>query len=295
MPVIRAVLFSSGFHILVLILLVWLAPMFDKKPPETIQVELYPEGRILEALTPPEEKRSIVRKTLVPDKIKAPEDETLARFLSEQKQRVKQEVQAANSGMSANRDNSPKQESKTPPTETSTAKLKAKSPVSMDKDGYKEVDISKDLKEMNRFSEGMSTVGESLPTDVKVGSFTALNTDRYLFYTFYARMEELVRYRWETRVQNAIDTLDPRSVPSGTSSWETQVEFLLDKNGYLQKAKIMKLSGIPSFDLTGVAAFRDARVFPNPPPEMVQEDGFIHIRFAFTITYNPSWVVRRDQ
>ncbi len=183
------------------------------------------------------------------------------------------------------------QNQKHSPSEKSTAKRGEEK----DKDGYRTVDISKELQEMNRFNEGMSTIGESMPRDVKVGSFTALNTDRYLFYTFYARMEELIRFRWETRVQQAINNFDNNTLSlAGNRNWVTHVEFLLDKNGFLRSALVMKESGIKSFDAAAVNAFKDARVFPNPPQEMVQDDGFIHIKFSFTVNYNPPVLVNRN-
>ncbi|WP_374077933.1 energy transducer TonB [Bdellovibrio bacteriovorus] len=262
----------------------------EKKAPETLEISLYPEGQILEALTP--KKQTIVRQALVPEKMKAPEDETLARFLSEQKQRVREETRAANTGMTANRSNKGLSQNNTPPTPKPSG---AKTSDETDKDGYKNVDITKELQEMNRFDEGMSTIGESMPRDVRVGSFTALNTDRYLFYTFYARMEELIRYRWESRVQAVINNFDrPTLAQAGNRNWVTHIEFLLDKEGFLQKALIMKESGIMAFDAAAVNAFRDAKVFPNPPKEMVQEDGYIHIKFSFTVNYNPPTLVNRN-
>ncbi|MBV2170022.1 MAG: energy transducer TonB [Bdellovibrio sp.] len=292
MPVIRAVLFSSFFHILLIGAVLWLAPRFTVTPPETIEVALFPEGQILEALTPKTEKKQVVRQTLAPEKLKAPDDETLARFLSEQKQRVREETQAAQSGMTENRSNQgTAQNKKNAPSEKTTTSRGE----DQDKDGYRTVDISKELQEMNRFNDGMSTIGESMPRDVKVGSFTALNTDRYLFYTFYARMEELIRFRWETRVQQAINNFDHNTLTSvGNRNWVTHVEFLLDKNGFLRSALVMKESGIKSFDAAAINAFKDARVFPNPPQEMVQDDGFIHIKFSFTVNYNPPVLVNRN-
>lgn len=268
----------------------WLAPLFESKPPEVIEVTLDPEGMILDALTP--NKKSIVRQALVPEKIKASEDEDLARFLSEQKQRVREETRAAQSGMTSNRSGQGPAQPKAPFSSPSAAKKESSV---LDKEGYKPMDISKELQEMNRFTDGASTVGESLPTDIKVGSFTALNTDRYLFYTFYARMEELIRYRWESRVQNALNSFDRATLMQlGNRHWVTHVEFLLDKKGFLQKALIMKESGVPPFDLAAVNAFKDAKVFPNPPQEMVQEDGYIHIKFSFTVNYNPPTLVNRN-
>jgi TonB family protein len=143
-------------------------------------------------------------------------------------------------------------------------------------------------------NQGFSTVGESLPTDVKVGSFTALNTDRYLYYTFYARIEELVRYRWESRVMDTINGFDRGTMMSaGNRNWITHVEFLLDRTGLLKSAVILKESGIQRFDLAAVNAFKEARIFPNPPQEMVKDDGMIHLRFTFNVNYRPATLSNR--
>lgn len=294
MPVIRAVLISVLVHFLLMGTVIWIAPKFQLPEPETIEVELTPEAQIMQALKPKEQQ--VVRQAIVPEKMKLPEDDTLAKFLSEQKQRVKEETRAAQSGMTTNRSNQAAVSEPKKPTPTQAQRARnSESHPSMDKDGFKEVDISKDLQEMNRFNEGMSTIGETMPNEMKVGSFTALNTDRYLFYTFYARMEELVRYRWESRVQQAIDRFDRLTlVNAGNRNWVTHIEFLLDKNGYLRQSLIMKSSGIPAFDAAAVNAFRDAKVFPNPPPEMVQEDGYIHIKFSFTVNYAPPVLVNRN-
>lgn len=269
-------------------MLVWLAPRVSKGPSETIEVSLFPEGQILEALTP--KKKQVVRQTLVPEKLKAPDDETLAHFLSQNKQRVLEETQAAKSGMTANRSNLGL---------SSKEKLKQASGMNkertVEKDGYRTVDISKELQEMNEFDGGASTIGESMPRNMKIGSFTALNTDRYLFYTFYARMEELIRFRWESKVQQAIKRFDGKTLMQASDrNWVTHVEFLLDKEGFLRQALVMKESGIPIFDAAAINAFKEAKVFPNPPPEMVQDDGFIHIKFSFTVNYLPPTLVNSN-
>lgn len=291
--VIEAILASFLFHFLLLLAMVFLAPRFASKPPEVIEIAL---TSAKPAQQNNKKEKQVVRQALVPDKMKAPEDETLARFLSQQKQRVKQESQAAETGMTENRSNSAAQKSvqqKAP--QHAQPKQLAQPQQPPEKDGYRNVDISKELNEMNHLNDGRSMVGEALPTDVKVGSFTALNTDRYLFYTFYSRIEELVRFRWETRVQQAIDRFDQAtSINAGDRNWNTQVEFLLDRKGFLQKALIMKESGIKSFDAAAVNAFKEARVFPNPPQEMVQDDGYIHLQFTFTVNYRPPVLVNRN-
>lgn len=165
---------------------------------------------------------------------------------------------------------------------------------SKDKDGFRTVDISKDLAEMNRLEKGYSTVGESLPTDVKVGSFTSLNSDRYVFYTFYARIEEQIRFRWTAHAKEAINQFDlAAAVNFGNQDWVTHIEILLDPSGTVQKAILMKSSGLTVFDNACIRAFQEARVFPNPPKEMIQEDGYIHLKYSFLVNYSPPTLVNR--
>jgi hypothetical protein len=196
---ITAIAVSALIHLLGIIGVVYLAPLFETKPPETIEITL-DQQNLPKTTKSKEAEKQIVRQALVPDQIKAPDDETLAKYLSEKKQRVKQEMQAAHNGMTENRSNTSTLPQKQKPIPQAQQKSKATG-TEKDKDGFR--DLSKELAEMNQLSQGQSAVGEALPTTVKVGSFTALNTDRYLFYTFYARIEELIRYRWESRVQRA--------------------------------------------------------------------------------------------
>lgn len=288
MPVIRAILFSFSFHILLILAVVFLAPLLAMPPAEQpIEVS------IISPATPTTRVReqTVVRQALVPDRMKVPEDETLARFLSEQKQRVKQEMQAENNGMTENRSN----RSTSDQGKKSQQKKLTREEETPDKDGFRNVDISRELQEMNRLNDGVSTVGQALPNDVRIGSFTALNTDRYLFYTFYARIEESIRFRWESRVEQAIRNLGPAAMVNlGNKDWTTNVEFLLDSDGNVKKALIMKESGVTSFDASAVRAFQEAAVFPNPPQEMIQEDGFIHLKFSFTVNFRPPTLVNSN-
>ena len=80
--------------------------------------------------------------------------------------------------------------------------------------------------------KGQSTLGEALPDDVKFGDFTALNTDRHLYYSFYARMEEKIRFRWVTYARAAIFSVPPATLrQSGKENYVTQLEILLDPKG----------------------------------------------------------------
>lgn len=281
MPLIKAVISSLIFHLALSGLMFFTAARLDQKPPQTVEITLYPEGEILRALTPKKKEGQAVRKVLLPEKLKRVEDETLARFLSEKKQRVIEETKAAKSGITVNRNNQGES------LQSNRLEQKNSDRIAQSKteDGYRSMDITKNSQEMNEFNGGISTIGDSLPKDVKIGSMTALNTDRYLFYTFYERMNDLTYHRWESKVSKFFSQVDHEFLMQIKNiTWVSHIEFLLDKNGFVQKALIMKPSGIPGLDTAATNAFIETKVFPNPPAEMVQEDGYIHIRYSFEVS-----------
>ena len=229
---------------------------------------------------PKKQEQLFVRQTETEDNF-IQDSKEKARFKSEKEQRVLLETRAKNVGLTKNRTAAPK--FLNPPKEKISEK-------GTDYSEYKPLDIKKELKEI-----GPSTVGESLPQDVSVGSFTALNTDRFSYYTFYARIEDLIRFRWETKIKESLDSFNHSFLVGVVlkKNWITQVEFLLTANGEIHQAKIIKASGVAQFDQAPIWAFRDARLFPNPPADMVESDGFIHLNYSFNVQLNPNgWAER---
>lgn len=307
MPVIRAIFLSLIVHVILMIVLALTASDPNLRRDVT-------EIDIVSPPPPPQQsqkkQQQIVRDAFVPDKLKAQEDESLARFLSAQRQRVKKETQSANSGITQNREGKSrdvKEDQKATDAKTNQdqqqqqqqqkqAQNKKPGQRDLDKEGFKTWDPGGDMRAMNRASStagsrasAASTTGESLPTDVSVGSFTALNTDRFTYYTFYARVEELVRYRWESRIEAALAGLDRNTmIAMGNRPWVSGVEFLLTPDGHLKSALVMKESGVKKFDLAAINAFKEAAFFPNPPKELVEDDGMVHLKYSFTVHYNPS-------
>ena len=156
--------------------------------------------------------------------------------------------------------------------------------------GYRKIP---DIAASPRMESGASTIGEAMPKEVSVGSFTALNTDRYLYYSFFSRIEELIRFRWETAVQNTIEYTPPARLgqnPRGI--WVTQIQVIIAPSGEIKDIKIMKESGLKGFDQSAVQSFIQARLLPNPPKEMVEEDGLIRLDYSFQVRYSPRAFVR---
>lgn len=140
------------------------------------------------------------------------------------------------------------------------------------------------FKNMAPLEPGLSTFGEVVPDNIKFGDFTALNTDRHLFYSFYSRMEEKIRGRWVAYARAAVYN-SPAEFhrPRGKSVWTTKLEVVLDSEGRFEKAILLETSGSRALDSAPVQAFKEAYQFPNPPKEMIGEDGKIHISYAFSV------------
>lgn len=282
--VIKGLLASLGLHLLLVQIANWV-PQFHKSPPSTSQVEI-------EILSPPENRKiqQVVRESLVPEKMKVEQSDDPLVFLSNQRQRVKTQTQAAQTGMTANRGAESANE------HSRNQKIKNLFQVSKNSGTPVKVDPKEEASSnpLMNMPRGVSTTGESLPTEVQVGSFTALNTDRYLYYSFFARIEEMIRYPWENSVRWVIDNTPRAAFQSNISSqWITHIDVQLKPNGEFLKAVLLKESGIRGFDRAAVQAFAQAKLFPNPPQEMIEEDGLIHLRYRFNVRVDPRILVRQ--
>jgi len=277
-----SVFLSLFIHFILTMLMVY-APNPASIQTETVQIELLNTDQ----LSQNETSKQIVREAIVPEKEKVAESEDPLRFWSNQTQRVRKQTRAANLGMTKNRDN--QLETKPQPN----LQEQARQDLERELAGGELMQTAGSNPSRPNLSSGVSTIGESMPQEMEVGSFTALNTDRYLFYSFYARVEDLIRYRWESMVQNALDTTPREKLQaSARGRWTTQIEVLLTPQGNVQKILLMKEAGVKGFDLAATQAFAQARYFPNPPREMVEDDGLIHLKYSFTVYFDPRLLAR---
>lgn len=267
------------------------------------------------------EERQFVRSVQVPSEV-VTEEKRKARFSSEDERYVLQEQRARESDLSTNRTSeasaapekareaqntknarlNPVSKNKldfNPPSALARAQQDLKSSlgkgemhgdldVGMREGGDEREPSSEDGRPLVRsfggVEKGVSTFGESTPDDVRFGDFTALNTDRNLYYTFYARMEEKIRNRWIGYARAAVyDSPVNLRMQTGKETWITKLEIILDSEGRFVKAIMHESSGVRSLDAAPVQAFRDAYQFPNPPTDLIKDDGKIHIYYAFNV------------
>jgi len=185
------------------------------------------------------------------------------RFLSERNQSVTKEMQTKNSGLTRNAVNTSE---KKPPIKLAdlTQTLVQKSPPPSEETSPSD--------ETSKSSESLEKVQE--------GPMTSLNTERFVYYTFFSRIEERVRPIWERNLGDTQRRFQPAEVRRMINhTFITGIEVLLDEKGNYLGTHLIESCGIQAIDQAAIAAFQEAHSFPNPPTALIKEDGKIHLLF----------------
>lgn len=287
MRFLQGLLLSLGIHGL----LVWGSQFLPA--PESFQTQNERIEFEVVDRTPSQIQGQVIRQPMVPDDSLTEQSEDPLRFLSERRQSVRKQMRAEQSGKTENRAPNPNRSARRPARQPSVQNrdLFQLPPRPLrDPDGI----AATQQRQQNSLPRldlptGFSTVGESLPRELEVGSFTSLNTDRYLFYSFFMRVEDLIRYNWESYVKDTINRTPRQAfLAQNRDTWVTNVEIQLRPDGQFHRAYLLKGSGISGFDWAAVDAFSRARFFPNPPQEMVESDGLIRLKYSFAVQYRPT-------
>lgn len=224
-------------------------------------------------------EKPFISHLVIPENILT-ESSAPADFSSKERQRVLIETRALKLGLNENR--------KASPRFLEPFQDEKKSVKNNRFENYQEgLPVFEARQELNNLNRGESTVSIPLPDSMAVGSFTALNTDRNLYYSFYSRIERQIYFRWANIVDRAYlsFTDDQRRRLHRTGFLKTNLVILLNPKGEFHRAEIHAASGVQKIDISPALAFQEARVFPNPPPEMVREDGFIHLNYQFIVDF----------
>ncbi len=203
------------------------------------------------------------------------ENKKIARFESEKTQRVQLETKAREFGLTKNKS------SASPNTISKADKSPASEP------GI-EPEFVRHVRATSTPSAS-SKVSIDLPNDIQQSDTTNLNTDANIYYSFYNRVEELYRVRWEERLNYYWSRLsdDFKKNRLAGKTWTTTFEVVLKGSGEYDSATILQSSGYPPFDEAAVFSFKDARYFPNVPKAKVEPDGFVRLRYRFSVHIGP--------
>jgi TonB family protein len=267
-----------------------LGKWYPEKPKEVVEFTLVNQK-------PPDPKKSdqgtVVRKLNLPDLLKAQATKNNYDLLADELQRVKEQIKALRAGVTENRGEKSNQ-----PTESGSGKTKSPNQsrlkVSDILDGYKINPLESMASNDVSFEEvGQSTLGVELPDGIKAGMFTALNTDRYLYSSYYNRVEELTLPEWSPMLDSIIQRPPNALVASIHRRFSGLVEIWSKPSGEIVAVKLLKSFGITEFDQSLLEAFRRVKVIPNPPKDKMGPDGIARVQMGGFITLDPKVLSRR--
>lgn len=238
------------------------------------RIEPATEVELVETNPPTEKTKPIIKQLDPIDPLE--KNDSRARFDSEKTQRVAQETQTRNTGLTRNASQrsiqNQAQTAEKPPQQSSDDELPE----------FTRMNYSNPNQDRSNQTAALSQV---LPNDIHFSNATNLNTDANTYYSFYSRVEELFYVRWGERLNYYWDRLnyDFKKNQLAGKVWSTTLEVLLDATGEYRSAQIFQSSGYKPFDEAAVFAFKDARFFPNPPKAKVEQDGFVRLRYRLSV------------
>jgi TonB family protein len=279
----KALVLSLVIHVLFAWVFQRVPSQFETPLPQPIEISI--------AESAPKKKQHFVTETQKPELNPIEKLRDQADYLSALTKRVKEQVVARRNGQTKNR-------SGHAPTEADEARAQGAPGTAADPNVGRELILpgpgpgAKSARGSSPFGRqvvvGESTAGEYIP-GVKEGAFTALNTDRFTYYTFFARINEQVRSRWVRNLRMVSQSLSIGEL-AGLASRErvSEIDIQLNSQGEFVRAVLLRSSGSEGLDAAAIEAFRDAAPFPNVPAEMVENDGLIHLGYAFIVKMQPS-------
>ena len=130
---------------------------------------------------------------------------------------------------------------------------------------------------------GESTTYDYLP-GIRPGDKTMLNTAEIVYYSFYRRVQDSVVYMWNRYVSEYVEKHPDVKKNLGKKDYITEVEAVLDRDGSFIKMVVLRSSGVSGIDEAPGKAFSYASPFHNPPEGMIEEDGYVRMKWRFIVS-----------
>lgn len=244
--------------------------------------------------------RNVVESEVAPTPLTKPK--TAAENLGERTQRVEHETVAPNFGSVTGSTGDGKTKSATKAGTKSEAKRESESLVKRLSRAASLVAVSepKRAKSRERRDESGGEGGEKarlargnldvLNKDIAIGSRTLLNTDEFVYASFFNRIKAEVAPRWEPYVQRAIQD-QKRRLSSGV--YETSAEFWLNSAGEVVRVEILRASGERYFDEAARESLRSLPPLKNPPEALREKGGLFRVELGFVVNLAPG-MLRTD-
>jgi TonB family protein len=241
----------------------------------------------------------VVKELLPPLDMLKPMDNTPASYEGYRDQRVKKEMVAKNQGPDKNRITKAQKSSGNNGDNGDSKELKLPNQGKELEKGEGGIAVQKasPSKRLGKLGQTLfmdqSTYSQYLP-DTEDGPVTALNTERFVFASFFNRLEDRFVPIWQRNFRDTISRMpaDEQRRIFSQPRWVTQVEILLNKEGYVQRVNILNGSGSTPLDNDAARAFQENQYYPNPPKQMVKQDGHIHLLYNIALYTTSEWARR---
>ena len=116
--------------------------------------------------------------------------------------------------------------------------------------------------------------------DVPRGDSTLLNAREFKYFAYYQLVRRQVNFYWN----QALENVGRIGQKLNRREYTTTLHIVLDVQGRLKSASIVRSSGVKPFDDATLQAFRIAAPFPPPPKGLVNASGEADLhRFSFTV------------
>jgi TonB family protein len=117
-----------------------------------------------------------------------------------------------------------------------------------------------------------------LDKELPTGGENMLNTQESIFYSFYARLYEAIGPVWQSRIRET-----PQRLALQPREYRTEVDVVLDENGFVLEVRRLRGSGIEEFDRAIEDSWKKVGPFPNPPQALLNSSHQIHTGWTFSV------------
>lgn len=127
-----------------------------------------------------------------------------------------------------------------------------------------------------------------LSDKIEKGNQTILNTDKVLYASFINRIAEEVYQPWVRNIGDSLKQIGALGRKLENNIYVTKLNVAMDKHGEITGIKVISSSGVSAIDEAPKKAFWEVEPFPNPPMQLMEEDGYIRLIYEFHFEWKSS-------
>lgn len=124
---------------------------------------------------------------------------------------------------------------------------------------------------------------QDIDDNAPISAENMLNTAETIYHSFYMRMYNSIGPAWMSRIRDVSSRVRVKQ-----GEYQTVADIKLDSDGNFAGYEILKSSGIEAFDQAVPYSWQKLPRFPNPPRGLIGRDGFLHMRWSFTVMMGES-------